>query len=194
MLPADYSNPTLILSNSRFIGSKAIGFLDPEQAVTNKFFPGRGGGIGIFMEESLHDVWIVISDCLFEGNTARLFGGGLYFLTISHTAVQHQVWIQRCQFIRNMATSGGGGVLVVILGQSGENSRSSFVFTDCLFERNRGTAGGGIYTYFSEFIILCGCLLQPYYAVVHQTALFNIMMILLHVNVIISINLAGHFY
>ena len=163
MLPADYSDPSLTLSNSVFSGNQAIGFLNPEIAVTGLLFQGRGGGVGIYMNESVHHLWIVISDCLFEGNLARLFGGGLFMLTTSYTTVQHQVWIQRCQFIGNMATSGGGGMQLAFLGDGDEERPNRYIFTDCLFERNQGASGGGIYIFVCKLFHWCTDIMDVYF-------------------------------
>lgn len=146
-LPTDYTNPTLTLSNSNFIGNHAMGFLTPERAVSGQVFLGRGGGVGLFMNESTHDLWIVISDCLFEENVARLFGGGLFLLSTTYIEVQHQVMVERCRFINNLGKSGGGGMQLSLL-QAGDLKRPHrFVYADCLFENNRGASGGGLYIF-----------------------------------------------
>ena len=152
MLPADYFNPTLILSNSIFIGNQASGFLTSEEAVTDQVYLGRGGGVGLFMNESVHNLQINISDCLFENNTARLFGGGLFMLTNSYTTLQHVVWIQRCGFIGNIGIRGGAGVQLTYLESGNGVMPHTFVFSDCLFERNQGSSGGGIYIF-----LVCKC-------------------------------------
>ena len=156
ILPADYTNPTLTLSNSNFIGNRAMGFLTSERAVKELVYLGRGGGVGLFMNESMHSLWIVIADCLFEGNVARLFGGGMFLLSTGYVEVQHQVMIERCRFIKNLGNSGGGGMQLSLL-QTGDMERPhTIVYTDCLFEMNRGVTGGGIYIFLSKrFIIVC---------------------------------------
>ncbi len=151
MLPAVFTNPTLTLSNSNFIGNQAMGFLTPEQAVRDLVYIGRGGGVGLFMNESMHSLWIVITDCLFEENVARLFGGGMFLLTTGYVEVQHQVTIERCRFIKNLANSGGGGMQLALLQTGDMEQPHSFVYTDCLFEMNRGGTGGGIYIFVSKW-------------------------------------------
>ena len=150
ILPLDYTNPRLILSNSNFIENRATGFLTPERAITGNVYPGRGGGVGLFMNEARYELFIEISNCSFENNTANLFGGGLYMSTISSTNVQHQVFITGCQFVGNIGLLGGAGVMIY-MRDGNVNHPQSVVLFNCHFDGNRGPAGGGIYVFVSEF-------------------------------------------
>lgn len=112
---------------------------------------GRGGGLGIFLNESLHDLKFTISDCLFENNTARLFGGGLFILTQSHQSNQLNMLVEKSSFRRNNASYGGGGVQLSYL-DSGINSRPhTAVFVRCEFVDNRSPSGSGIYVFVGEY-------------------------------------------
>lgn len=147
MLPIEYTNPILTVSNSIFWKNRALGFLSPERAIAGQVFQGRGGGMALYMNESLQDVHAQITDCVFESNIARLFGGGMFILTTSYKSVQHVVTVQRTRFSNNMATSGGAGVQLSFLSDGDVNRPHSFTFSDCTFERNRGQSGGGIYIF-----------------------------------------------
>ena len=146
-LPSEYTSPTLTVTDSYIGGNRAMGFLSPEIAVAGQIFQGRGGGMAVYVNESNQGIRIRISDCVFENNSARLFGGGLYILTTSYETVQHIFTIERCQFLDNMGPSGGGGVQMSSLSHGDVDHPHTFIFSDCLFEGNRGQAGGGVYIF-----------------------------------------------
>ena len=153
-LPADYTNPTLTLSNSIFTNNEANGFLNPEKAVTGNVYLGRGGGVGLFMNERIQDININITNCTFLRNRARLFGGGLYILTTSYVTVQHRAFISGCHFVGNMARSGGSGVQLSFLGFGDVHRPHSFAFTDCHFIQNQSPSGGGIYIFVCKYLAI----------------------------------------
>lgn len=103
--------------------------------------------MSLYMNESHQDIHAEVTDCVFENNVARQFGGGLYILTTSYTSVQHTVRIERTLFAGNVGTSGGGGVQLSTLSAGDINRPHNFTFSDCVFERNRGQSGGGIYIF-----------------------------------------------
>ena len=154
ILPLDYTNPTLRLSNSNFIENRATGFQTSERAVTGNVYLGRGGGVGLFMNEARHELFIEISNCSFVNNTANFFGGGLYMLITSFTNVQHQVFTTGCQFVGNIGRLGGAGVLLAYLRAGNVSHPQSFVFSNCHFDGNRGPSGGGIYVFVCEFFLV----------------------------------------
>ena len=147
MLPKNFLNPILTVSNSIFRNNRALGFLSPERAVTGQVFLGRGGGMALYMNESFQDIHIEITGCTFEDNEARLFGGGLFILTNSYKSVQHVVNVQSSQFSRNVGRSGGAGIQLSFLSSGNVNRPHSFTFSDCAFTGNRGQSGGGIYIF-----------------------------------------------
>lgn len=154
MLPIQYTNPSLTVSNSIFMNNRALGFLAPEKAVTRQVFLGRGGAMALYMNESNQDIHVEITDCIFKGNFARLFGGGIYFLSYSYKTVQHVVKINRCQFSDNMGRSGGAGIQLSFLSSGDVMRPHSIVLSDCTFERNTGQSGGGIYAFVGMFCVL----------------------------------------
>lgn len=146
-LPTEYTDPTLTISNSNFTMNRAFGFLAPERAVTAKVYIGRGGGMALFINESYQDIHAEITNCVFENNKARLFGGGLYILTTSYVSVQHVISVQRTRFSGNVAMFGGGGIQQSFLSGGDVNRPHSFTLSDCTFEGNRGQSGGGAYIF-----------------------------------------------
>lgn len=151
-LPNDYSNPVISISNSVFRNNQARGFRTPNRAVAASIYLGRGGGLGLFLNENVHNLTFTISGCVFENNTARLFGGGLFILTLSHLSNQLNIVVERSSFRWNNASYGGGGVQLSYL-RSGTNSRPHTVaFTECEFVDNRSPSGSGIYIFVGECI------------------------------------------
>jgi len=168
MLPADYITPNLTLSNSAFIDNEVGGFLNSEKAVADNVYLGRGGGVGLFMNEINYDIDINIVNCTFAGNRARLFGGGLFILTRSSVNVQHRAYITGCEFVGNRAHSGGSGVQLSFLGVGDVNDPHTFVFTDCRFTQNQSPSGGGIY------IFVCKCKVKSDWLVKYFSMVFSV--------------------
>ena len=162
MLPIQYINPSLTVSNSIFMNNRALRFLAPEEAETNKVFFGRGGGMALYMNESNQDIHVEITDCIYKGNFARLFGGGIYFVSNSYETTQHVVEINRCQFSDNVGRSGGAGVQVFFLSSGDVMRPHSFILRDCSFERNIGESGGGMYASVGMFCYLAGECMATY--------------------------------
>ena len=109
-----------------------------------RMYSGRGGGIGAALGwiEELH---ISVENCTFTRNTANVFGGGLYIITLSN-ATQHSYNIENCTFVENTANTAGGGLgLSLLFGE--EASTSNLVqVKDSTFMRNEGKIfGGGMY-------------------------------------------------
>ena len=147
MLPAEYANTTLTVSDSIFMGNRAMGVLSSENAVTAQVYVGRGGGMALYMNESQQDIHAEITNCVFESNTAELFGGGLFILTTSYESSQHVVNVQRTRFLGNVGMTGGAGIQLSFLNSGDVSRPHSFTLSDCTFERNRGKSGGGMNTF-----------------------------------------------
>jgi hypothetical protein len=144
-LPSAVGRPTLSLLNCVFLMNRAMGFLPSESAVAEQVFLGRGGGMAVYINESDQAIQVEIGDCVFENNTARLFGGGLFILINSYETVQHIIRIWNSRFSGNIGASGGGGIQMSFLGSGNvDQSQTSFTISDCVFERNQGQSGGGM--------------------------------------------------
>ncbi len=68
-------------------------------------FPGRGGGCSILMNTtSLANA--TVENCVFEDNSATVFGGGLYLGFSGYSF--HRITVNNTKFIRNRSDSAGG--------------------------------------------------------------------------------------
>jgi hypothetical protein len=92
---------------------------------------GPGGAIGSNMGSSASTLTTLVSDCIFEGNTA-VNGGGLEIGGIVSTVVRD------CLFAGNTATTSGGGIYFAPV--SGNAS-----ILNCTVVGNDAAVGGGIY-------------------------------------------------
>ena len=109
-----------------------------------KRYSGRGGGLGAALGtiEHLH---ISVENCTFAGNTAKVFGGGLYIITISN-ATHHHYSVINCTFLENAASSAGGGVGLSLLFGKRLDTMNQVQLKNSTFVRNRaGNFGGGAY-------------------------------------------------
>jgi parallel beta-helix repeat protein len=87
--------------------------------------PNDQCGGGMYCESSSPTV----NDCMFNGNTADFFGGGMYNLDNSSPTVTN------CTFYNNQAVSDGGGMY--------NRYSSSPTVTNCNFTTNSAIGGGG---------------------------------------------------
>ena len=146
------SSPSVQISNCTFVNNSALAtskFHTISQTAFNLIFTGRGGGLGVFVNESFFNVSLEISDCTFENNFARSFGGGIYILLNGRTA-QHITTVERTSFLSNVAQlHGGGGMQLSYLSNGIPGSPHTTNFTDCTFQNNRAEGGGGIYVFTS---------------------------------------------
>jgi len=72
--------------------------------------------VGIFVDEAFTNITAEVEDCLFVGNYAESFGGGLY-LYADGNETHHTFTVRRCNFTSNVAgpSSFGGGLQVAML-------------------------------------------------------------------------------
>ncbi len=150
---ANTTLPFTLITNSVFTNNKAI--LPPEQstaqinqALNNNIYFGRGGSVGIFVQESsLRNISFLIQGCLFDGNFAESFGGGLY-LYVAGSNTNHTFTVENSTFTRNVAGKGsfGGGLQVAMLIQNLDRPPTRFDFIGCHFEENVADYGGGLST------------------------------------------------
>ena len=112
----------------------------------NSFF-GRGGGLGIFIQESAKNVSTFVQNCTFVENFADSFGGGAY-LYISGNESHHNFSVVDCNFTGNSAHMGsfGGGIQVAMLIQNRQSPPCNLEFVRCLFDNNMADYGGGLST------------------------------------------------
>lgn len=116
-------------------------------ALNNNSFFGRGGGLGIFIQESLRNVTTFIQNCTFIENHAASFGGGAY-LYINGKGSHHNFSVEDCNFTRNSGGKGsfGGGIQVPLLIQNQGSPPCNLEFIRCVFDSNLADYGGGLST------------------------------------------------
>ncbi len=142
------NSPQVSISDCEFVNNSALAsseFLTTERAVSNRVFTGRGGGLGIFIDDSNKSVIVDITDCKVYGNFARLYGGGI-FLLINGYGTQHNLTFTGVDIVNNTAGFGGAGVQLSFLSATSSYSPPhTAVFKSCNFESNVGEAGAGMY-------------------------------------------------
>ena len=105
--------------------------------------------MAVFSNESRYDLQISITDCVYESNTARSFGGGV-FLLLGGFGTRHRIVMERARVVSNMGELGGGGVQATFFNNGMEDDPLLMVFIDCEFIGNTGIAGGGLFVYTSS--------------------------------------------
>lgn len=152
MLPAEYAQSTLTISNCHFAENQANGYLSPEAAVGSQVYIGRGGGVAVYMNESRSSIYIEVTDSIFENNYAALYGGGLYFITTGYESVQHIIHVERCLFSENVADTGAAGISLNYVGRGVRERPNSMIVRDCSFRNNVGDAGGAFNGFIGEYV------------------------------------------
>ena len=152
-LPPDpTASPRVELSHSILRNNSALAtshVISISSTAFSQVFTGRGGALGVFVNDSYNNVSVTITNCSIESNTARSFGGGAYFLFNGDTA-QHSFAMDTTHFSSNVARLyGGGGVHLSFLSNGIPTAPHTVVFTDCQFHNNRAETGGGIYIFTS---------------------------------------------
>ena len=148
-LPPHISSPNVQISDCNFTNNSATEnsvFRTPSETFSSQIFSGRGGALGVFINESFYNISVVISDCRFEHNYARSFGGSMYLLFNSFNT-QHTISVDRTHIVSNTAEVGGGGVSIPYNSNGLPGSLHTVNFTDCVFDRNKAVAGGGLHVY-----------------------------------------------
>lgn len=136
-----------ILHNNRAVATSRL--ISISATAFNQVFTGRGGALGIFINDSYNNVSIVINNCSIENNYARSFGGGLYTLFNGNTA-RHTMTIDKTNISSNVAfLHGGGGMQLSFLSNGIPAAPHTVIFNDCTFDSNAAEAGGGIYIFTS---------------------------------------------
>ena len=113
-------------------------------AFGSRIFSGRGGAVGVFYNESYHDVVVRITDNNFQNNYARSFGGAVY-LNMFGEGTQNIHILERNTFIKNFAVLGGGAVLNTFFSNGVVGRPHSTFISDCVFEGNAGQTGGALF-------------------------------------------------
>ena len=129
----------------------AVNLTDTENTA-RKRHSGRGGGIGAALG-TIEELHISVENCTFTRNTANVFGGGLYIITVSN-ATQHSYNIENCTFVENKANTAGGGLGLPLLFHEGASTSNLVKVKDSTFMRNKvGNYGGGLYIVPGNFTV-----------------------------------------
>ena len=148
-VPLEYSIPEVLINNCNFTRNRATAsalFRSSSAAFFNRAFSGRGGGVGVFFNEDIHNVSVSIADNFFQDNFARSFGGAV-FLVIFNESTHHTVHIQRNIFHSNVGLLGGGAIQMTFISNGIVGNPHMTLFTDCQFVNNSGASGGAVYVY-----------------------------------------------
>ena len=142
-------NPVFVVRHCNFTNNQATAesfFRTPNNAVFNGIYTGRGGGIGIYVNESFHNISGIISDSFFVGNFVRLYGGGV-FLVVFGSGTQSHLLVERNVFERNVARLGGGAIITTYFSRGTEGSPHTTIIKDCTFNGNTAETGGAALLY-----------------------------------------------
>ena len=126
--------------------------LTTTENTARKRYSGRGGGIGAALG-TIEELHISVENCTFTRNTANVFGGGLYIITLSNTT-QHSYNIENCTFVENTANTAGGGLGLSLLFGEGASTSNLVQVKDSTFMRNEAKKfGGGVYIVPGNFTV-----------------------------------------
>ncbi len=140
--------PQISVSNCNFTRNRAtaIALVRSTDAVfTNNIFSGRGGGLGIFIDDSRYNITAFIYDNVFVSNYGRSYGGGL-FIVIFGEDTQNVFLVKRNEFKDNLAELGAGGLLMTFNSAGFTEAPHTTIVSECSFIGNSGRSGGGILT------------------------------------------------
>jgi len=145
---------TVSITNTRFITNeiKIIEVDNPEttasSATMGGFFPGRGGGLGLFIIESVNQVKATIDNCMFFNNSAGAYGGGYYF-TSNGLSGGHNITITNSLFANNTAIVNGaainqGATKTGVITDDTYFAPIDFIVANCNFTGNKAQFGASI--------------------------------------------------
>ena len=143
-------NPNILVQNCLFVNNQANVFtesiLTSSMIVTQGAFTGRGGGLGLLINESFHNVTALITNCRFHNNLAFSFGGAFY-VAFNGTGTQHRVTVNNCQFVNNAGILGAGAICIGYLTNGNFKFPMTAVIQNSLFAENKGETGGAIFIF-----------------------------------------------
>ena len=140
------TQPSINVSSSNFSNNQAkaeASFLTPDNALSRRVFTGRGGALGIFINESQFHSQAMISDCVFIGNYARSFGGAVYVVFFGKNT-QHIVRVMRSVFEDNVAIVGAGAFVATFYSLGLRDRPHTAILSNCSFSGNVGESGGAV--------------------------------------------------
>ncbi len=143
-------NPIFALDNVSFIQNNALTTRNAtstfSEVASGDDFTGRGGALFILLQ-SLEPVTGVIKDCLFDSNTADLYGGALYLAFNKET--NNNITIMDTVFRNNSAFYAGGGIMFSFQVGGSDTLTNRIQMKRCTVENNSASFGGGVYVFIS---------------------------------------------
>lgn len=138
-------SPSIHIENCSFINNSAIPSDALQQTLTQVFirelFTGRGGGLGLALNSPLRPYSVVIRNCSFVHNFAKLLGGAVY-ITLGW-ATSHDIVFDSNMLIENESGFAGGATFLGSFGPGTQTKFDNIVFKDCMYIRNKAERGGG---------------------------------------------------
>ena len=127
-----------LFENCQFIGNKAVTSPNPD------FFFPDGGAMGFQYSINANPTndSIVITDCIFDGNTADRVGGGITYFNSRTT--DNYFSINDCEFTDNLAANFGGGIYFVQFDNGITPIGTQFNLVNSDFENNLSNNGGAV--------------------------------------------------
>ena len=98
------SNPNNTVTLCNFINNSALATVNyrlTSQVGHRGVLTGRGGAMGVFVKKNHFNITAYIHSFYFEHNTARSFGGSLYYTFCGHGS--HFAEVNSCYFFSNSA-------------------------------------------------------------------------------------------
>ncbi len=111
--------------------------------LTTFVFPGRGGGCSILMNTT-SPANATVENCIFEDNSASVFGGGLYLGFSGYSF--HDIVVNNTRFVRNRSNSAGGLQYGFLEGLE-QGDSIILVVSNSEFVENSARFGGGMHIY-----------------------------------------------
>ncbi len=137
--------PSIVIQQCTFVNNSAIPNDEVQLTLTEVFisewFNGRGGGLGIVLNSPLHPYNVIVSNCTFVGNKAKLLGGGIYFT--SGRGTSQNITLDCNVITENHSTFAGGGTFIGAMGPGTLDTFNRFVFNRCQYIGNTANSGGG---------------------------------------------------
>ena len=143
-----HHNNSYVFAHCHFLGNKALRSNNKEEHELNtpELSFTRGGGLGVFFRENASGCIIEIKSCNFSRNKAS-WGGGLQ-VEMSDNTEKNSFVMQATTFWGNHAVLAGGGARLGNLPYKGVQLRlNQFNISNCIFESNKATWGGGTTLY-----------------------------------------------
>jgi len=142
--------PQVLISFCNFTKNSATGksfFRSTDQVFTSQIFSGRGGGLGIYINDTRYNFTSRIYDSVFVDNYARSYGGGLFMVNFGGDGTtQNMFLVRRCVFEGNQGDVGAGGLLMTFNSKGLDGAPHTNIISDCSFSENSGRFGGGLLT------------------------------------------------